>query len=123
MRCELLRRVRYSVVGLTDVPSVRVAGTARNRMPLFVRLPACLPRDSRVRACVHGTHAESPRPGFLAPWHVAVDDSDPVLASPRRWVMRSSFTTVLVFFFSPCIIAEIRSQACRTRDRRRSRRR
>jgi hypothetical protein len=43
--------------------SVRVAGTARNRMPLFVRLPA-----SRVRACTERT-PNLPRPGLLAPWH------------------------------------------------------
>lgn len=74
-------------------------------MPLFVRLPACLPRDSRVRACVHGRTPNLPgRACWLLGTHVAVDDTDPVLASPRRWVMRPSFTTVLVFFFHPALL-------------------
>lgn len=71
-------------------------------------LSACLPRESRLaRACVRArTHAESPpgRACWLLGTHVAVDDSDPVLASPRRWVMRSSFTTVLVFFSHPALL-------------------
>lgn len=68
MRCELLRRVRYSVVGLTHA-SVRVAGTARNRMPLFVRLPTSrVATREGVRACTDARRI-SPRPSLLAPWH------------------------------------------------------
>lgn len=84
MRCELLRRVRYSVVGLTDV---RLFVWQAQRGIACRCLSACLPRESRLaRACVRArTHAESPpgRACWLLGTHVAVDDSDPVLASPR----------------------------------------